>query len=85
MLAPQQPLMLTVKVSNLLKVFSHGKTKSGVKCGLDQTAWQTTWDLDGKEKLMDLKQLLRSNMIIKKLTNYWWHQPCRVTPLHLLD
>ena len=64
----QQSLMLTVKASNLLKVLSHGKIKSGVKCGWDQTARHTTLDSDGKEKLMDLKQLLRSNMMLKKLT-----------------
>jgi hypothetical protein len=58
--------MSTINLSIQHKVLSHGKIKSSDKCGSDQTAKLTTLVLDGKEKLMDSKQLLNSNMTSKK-------------------
>jgi hypothetical protein len=63
MLLQEPYLMLTTRTLRKLKVSSPGKIKNSVKFGSDPTARLTSWDLDGKEKLTDIKQLLNSNTI----------------------
>jgi len=67
MLLPQWLLMLERENFPQLKVLLHGKIKSLDKCGSDQTAKQDSWDSDGKEKLMETKQQLRSNLTLQKI------------------